>query len=733
MEVLIMGHQDQSFPRTPLQYTVSVVDHHDRTTLIEKHQALLKEHDTSSQQKDHDKAAFVDTIKQLQAQLRLEIKRSHGLQPDFLEPLGIHYNADHSIDAEKLNQHLCEKLAIAVYNFDQYVKNNHLIERNARLIADAMTNYFKMIASKQQNHDNWLVLKLKITDWLCRETYSTKQLLSDTTIAEILSELNITLNSTQTSRINRLSTSFINSKLPNWELLTIAVSGDKNTVFHYQQQLSNAIKDVIQEESKNSRFFSCMSKLADHMAVIDSEDAANVSTFYNPMADRFAKTISIFVIRYMQQCKTDCLSNESIEQLLTTLPKYLLLNNANRDSLPEIISSSLSTQNTNLLLCILESIAPLLSGSHCTGEDQSKYFMEKINQLKKVMDTQVYLTPIITGRARQVFQSLPDVLEKVLQTEPDLSNLSVHLIPRSLIRQLEQGELVDWVIDSNNQAYVGALMSHQWLHREQLFAMLDPAPDFGRSNQGIENHVKRQLIHTLDHGAELDYEQVKRQCENGFVVSDSVREKWQGLSHCYHAFDQSSSRHQEAANQLDQFQQLAKQWLRLVIAGTKHYKKAQSKHWWSGQSGAKRANDLLASMDSLAQQPDINFNQFATILRTHLITFNAGSLGTYVLQALSNDKTYFENNNYQNIEGITQQKSALLNQNNLFSNDEHRPRGVTGFCSAVQNSAYGWDFFRSKPYLGRQQQAQRFMQRLDELAENQAQESAVMNASMSSQ
>ena len=728
-----MGHQDQSFPRTPLQYTVSVVDHHDRTTLIEKHQALLKEHDTSSQQKDHDKAAFVDTIKQLQAQLRLEIKRSHGLQPDFLEPLGIHYNADHSIDAEKLNQHLCEKLAIAVYNFDQYVKNNHLIERNARLIADAMTNYFKMIASKQQNHDNWLVLKLKITDWLCRETYSTKQLLSDTTIAEILSELNITLNSTQTSRINRLSTSFINSKLPNWELLTIAESGDKNTVFHYQQQLSNAIKDVIQEESKNSRFFSCMSTLADHMAVIDSKDAANVSTFYNPMADRFAKTISIFVIRYLQQCKTDCLSNESIEQLLTTLPKYLLLNNANRDSLPEIISSSLSTQNTNLLLCILESIAPLLSGSHCTGEDQSKYFMEKINQLKKVMDTQVYLTPIITGRARQVFQSLPDVLEKVLQTEPDLSNLSVHLIPRSLIRQLEQGELVDWVIDSNNQAYVGALMSHQWLHREQLFAMLDPAPDFGRSNQGIENHVKRQLIHTLDHGAELDYEQVKRQCENGFVVSDSVREKWQGLSHCYHAFDQSSSRHQEAANQLDQFQQLAKQWLRLVIAGTKHYKKAQSKHWWSGQSGAKRANDLLASMDSLAQQPDINFNQFATILRTHLITFNAGSLGTYVLQALSNDKTYFENNNYQNIEGITQQKSALLNQNNLFSNDEHRPRGVTGFCSAVQNSAYGWDFFRSKPYLGRQQQAQRFMQRLDELAKNQTQESAVVNASISSQ
>ena len=122
-----MGHQDQSFPRTPLQHTVSVVDHHDRTTLIEKHQALLKEHDTSSQQKDQDKTALVDTIKQLQAQLRLEIKRSHGLQPDFLEPLGIHYNADHSIDAEKLNQHLCEKLASAVCNFDQYIKNNHLI------------------------------------------------------------------------------------------------------------------------------------------------------------------------------------------------------------------------------------------------------------------------------------------------------------------------------------------------------------------------------------------------------------------------------------------------------------------------------------------------------------------------------------------------------------------------------------------------------------------------------
>ena len=204
-----MGHQDQSFPTTPLQHTVSVVDHHDRASLIEKHQALLKEHDTSSQQKDHDKAAFVDAIKQLQAQLRLEIKRSHCLQPDFLEPLGIHYNAGHSIDAEKLNQHLCEKLASAVCHFDRYVKNNHLIERNARLIADAMTNYFEMIASEQQNHDNWLVLKLKITDWLCRETLSTKQLLSDTTIAEILSELNITLNSTQTSRINRLSASFI--------------------------------------------------------------------------------------------------------------------------------------------------------------------------------------------------------------------------------------------------------------------------------------------------------------------------------------------------------------------------------------------------------------------------------------------------------------------------------------------------------------------------------------------
>ena len=349
------------------------------------------------------------------------------------------------------------------------------------------------------------------------------------------------------------------------------------------------------------------------------------------------------------------------------------------------------------------------------------------------MSTKVYLTPIITGRARQVFQSLPDVLEKVLQPEPDLSNLSVHLIPRSLIRQLQQGELVDWVIDGNNQAYVGALLSHQWLHREQLFAMLDPAPDFGRSNRWIENHAKRQLMHALDHDEELDCEQVKQQCENGFVVSDSVREKWQGLSHCYHAFDQSSSRHQEAANQLGQFQQLAKQWLRLVIAGTKHYQAAQGKHRWSGQPGAKRADDLLTSLDDLAQQPDINFNQFATILRTHLITFNAGSLGTYVLQALSNDKTYFENNNYQNIEGITQQKSALLDQNNLFFSDEHQPRGVTGFCSAMQNSAYGWDFFRSKPYLGRQQQAQRLMQRLDELAENQTQESAAMNASMSGQ
>lgn len=743
------------------QTSLSIAAHY--KNLIEKYNESLQQKESADENYKKQYDALLTTLNSI-------LRESNTTDEEQLGTDGIRYSEHHAVDHPYLDHRLFETLHESLSTLNTSIKSTLIVEDCAYLTAYHIQRYLIQLSikhhkelfkahrpddpSKDRESEAEDAGKRYVLEHYSVENY--QQWLCQTT--DIDADINITaigdipLNNKQQSRIKELARAFIRGKTPSLQLLKHIQSPD-DFRSAYQASIQTSLEEVIQDTSHSSRFYRCMKGLPDLIGLSPTRASEPITKPYSsdvPQLDPIARLISAYIIEYLK-CVKPGISNDTISTLRNTLPKDLILSHFGNDKcgkkcdLQEHLENLFNRDQMNHLGILLERVVPMADQSTPSIETLSFHLA---NNLKER-----YLgRSLLSQRARNAFQTLPTAIQSLVEKPGYCRNARTAVIPQTLLNSLQlthdlsehalhnpvaDTPIIDClreISDEQSSEYLPFLSTKDWITEDQITAIQQATPSFGKSSrqQTRKQTSIAQLIDQMECTPQRGPSDIKttidriiRQCPNHKNALDTPLT---ALQYTHKKKIEAHQVHQVACDELKEFHSLAQRWIQLAKAGTQQYIQNHSGQWLK-TTGVARANLLLTQLNSInidSSNESGAFHKLQKLLTSTLTTFNSGSLGTYILEALTGDpSTELPVNSDEDTKSFTAIQSKTERQYDklapssdgqyVFKQDVG-PSGQSTHWEMMRNSYIASGIFgKTSHFTQREESKNHFCDRLNEL------------------
>ncbi|HAG61431.1 MAG: hypothetical protein CMF55_05250 [Legionellales bacterium] len=740
-------------------------------SIAEHYINLIEKYNESLQQTESADKTYQEQYDELLLALRGITRESNTTDEDQLGTDGIRYSEYHTVDHQRLEHRLFETLHESLSTLNTSIKSTSIVEDCAYLTAYYIQQYLIQLSiehhqkiykanrpndpSKDRQREaedtgKDYVLKHYSIDnyqqWLCQ-------------ITDIDADINITaiedipLNTKQQSRIKELARAFIRGKTPSLQLLKYTESPD-NFRSAYQASIQTSLEEVIQDTSHSSRFYRCMKVLPDLIGTLPTRVSKRITEPYSrklPQLDPIARLITAYIIKYLK-CVTPDISNDIINTLRNTLPKDLILSRFGYDKnhlecdLQAHLKDLFSPNQMNHLNILLERVIPLADPKIPDIRELSSHLANNLEER--------YLGSLLSKRARNAFQTLPTAIQLLVEKPPEYCrNADTAVIPKVLLDSLQlthdlsdiashnpvtDTPVIDClceISDEQSSEYLPFLSTKDWITEDQITAIQQATPSFGKfSRQQTRTQASIvQLINQMECTHQMNPSDVTKQTQRITKLCPEYKSvldtSLTALQNTHEKKTEAHQVHLAAYEELNEFHSLAQRWIQLAKAGTQQYIDNKQGQWGLKATGIARANHLLTQLNSIKIEPSNEseaFHKLQKLLTSTLTTFNSGSLGTYILEALTGDpSTESPVNSDEDTESFTTIKSKTerqcnkldqSNQDQLGFQNGYGPSGQSTHWEMMRNSYITSGIFgKTSHYTLREQSKNHFCDRLNEL------------------
>ncbi len=732
-------------------------------TIGKQYEKLIEQYNKTLDKKTIAENNYSNAIGDLITELKSITRQSSSVTPEALEGKGVIFSKDSTINLPELNQHLQGRLYTSLNQLNTAIKSTTLIEESAYRVAQSISEYLTTIcidyhvAKYIKNREQYPGREQDATE--AGTTYAQEHISTNDSMhwlcitTDIHANINIdkigeiSLNEDQINRISELARAFIRGKTPSLQLLKYCDDHEQLREA-YQLAIAQSLEPVISNTyhpMKAPRFYKIMESLPQIIQAQPNYSAADLTSHSNDKLDQIATWITAYIIQYLT-CVKPGIDAKTLASLRQSLPKELVLTAFSEISKTNLINKPFTSNQIKSLTILLEGVTPLTRIPDMNTIPTT---------IKTRLDEKAYGRHLLSENSRRAFQTLPQAIQLVLGKPNASTSLeSTQLIPAELLRNLQlrqdlsttasnnplgDTEVIESLLTPDQSETADQktqrlqfLQTKSWITAEQATSMQETTPAFGASPKAQStNQLIHALLETLEENPltrpndillsvnkiiqkSPDDTKVLKDCSKTITPTDSLK-------------SQKTEQHTQAAKELKNFHDLAQKWITLAKAGaTQYLHKIEGK--WFRSEGRERATSFIDSLNGITIQSidDASaFNQLKNLFENQLITFNGGSLGTYILESLTGDSitentkeapltdsydamTQATNNQYKKI-------NAPYSKNPQFK-DKNGPNGKSTTGEIIWNShmsSYLWR--QTADHKQRQSGMQFFCNQFEEL------------------